>query len=633
MKPILASIFFLFCVTTVQAQKPSKLDSLKNVLFHLPAEGKTFAGDTLRVRVFCEMGERTDNIDDAVKYFENSIQIAEKNNLNSLQAKILNLYGRKMKYQKNIFKSGKIFYQALATSEKEKDQFQTALALEGIADIFYEQNKYDSAIYYYRKVFDFYENNNDSKVIDINRKIGSTTASEGKYQEAIKIYEKCLELNKIFKVESADASTYNNLGVLYETINDTDKALFYELKAIDFFDNYGNKYEKNKIPSYIEIAHLYYLRGEYSKALKYAEIALKLSQNFSKSLESHAHKVLYRIYKAQGRFKEATLNLENYKAISDSLNSLNNNQRLGSLKFEYDNQKIQTENKILSSENKLKNIQNRLMIASLIIFLGIGFLIFRNNRILKIKNQEIESQKDKILNLNQTLEQKVELRTSELKRANEELVYKNYEITEALFKGQTIERKRVASELHDNLGSTLSALKWRLQSLNKESLSSKEQNIYDGILNTMQDAYSEVRLISHNMIPAELELYGFSKAIQKLIDDINESDKIIFSLKTDIKTKIDKKIDLELYSICLELVTNILKHSQAKQAKIEFYSSDSSIILKVSDNGLGLSPEVISRGMGLKNIQNRINSLGGFIELSSIPNKLTTYHITIPLFP
>jgi hypothetical protein len=56
MKPILASILFLLFITTTHAQKPSKLDSLKNVLAHLPAEGKSFAGDTLRVRVLCEMG-------------------------------------------------------------------------------------------------------------------------------------------------------------------------------------------------------------------------------------------------------------------------------------------------------------------------------------------------------------------------------------------------------------------------------------------------------------------------------------------------------------------------------------------------------------------------------------------------
>jgi hypothetical protein len=57
MKSILATILLLFYISTTHAQKPSKLDSLKNVLAHLPAEGKSFAGDTLRVRVLCEMGE------------------------------------------------------------------------------------------------------------------------------------------------------------------------------------------------------------------------------------------------------------------------------------------------------------------------------------------------------------------------------------------------------------------------------------------------------------------------------------------------------------------------------------------------------------------------------------------------
>jgi hypothetical protein len=56
MKPTNTLLLFLFFAITTHAQKPSKLDSLKNVLAHLPAEGKSFAGDTLRVRVLCEMG-------------------------------------------------------------------------------------------------------------------------------------------------------------------------------------------------------------------------------------------------------------------------------------------------------------------------------------------------------------------------------------------------------------------------------------------------------------------------------------------------------------------------------------------------------------------------------------------------
>lgn len=124
----------------------------------------------------------------------------------------------------------------------------------------------------------------------------------------------------------------------------------------------------------------------------------------------------------------------------------------------------------------------------------------------------------------------------ELQVANDELIMKNQEILEALTKGQTIERKRVALELHDNLGSTLSALKWRLETINGDNLNEKERKVYAGIVDMMKNAYAEVRLISHNMLPVELEERGLFEALNKFINDINISDKL------NIKLVIDKKL-------------------------------------------------------------------------------------------
>jgi signal transduction histidine kinase len=141
-----------------------------------------------------------------------------------------------------------------------------------------------------------------------------------------------------------------------------------------------------------------------------------------------------------------------------------------------------------------------------------------------------------------------------------------------LFEGQTLERKRVASELHNNLGSMLSAMRYRLQILDKEKLSSKEQKVYDSILEMMGTAYAEVRLISHNLLPAELEKKGLKGAIEKLIGDINLGQKLIIDLQMDddILPK-NKRFELELYSICLELINNIIKHAEATQASVSFY--------------------------------------------------------------
>ena len=263
-----------------------------------------------------------------------------------------------------------------------------------------------------------------------------------------------------------------------------------------------------------------------------------------------------------------------------------------------------------------------------LLLVGIGAFIFfvgvlwYNIKLLQKKNIQIENQKteilsvkDKLEDLNNLLEKKVKERTKDLQKANEGLVRKNQEITQALYRGQTIERKRVAVELHDNLGGTLSALKWRLEALNKDNLSVKEQKIYDGILNTMKNAYNDVRLISHNLLPSEFEENGLFGAIKNLIDEINQSKKLKIDLYIEDGIEItNQKTALELYSICMELINNILKHSQASHAEVIFKMDKQNLLLKIKDNGIGISNEQ-SNGMGMKNIHSRLESLNAKYEI------------------
>jgi signal transduction histidine kinase len=229
----------------------------------------------------------------------------------------------------------------------------------------------------------------------------------------------------------------------------------------------------------------------------------------------------------------------------------------------------------VSQEQQLRNIS---IIGLLVLLIGASWLWFNRLELSK-KNKQIYTQSLEISkayaqleDFNKTLEQKVDQRTHELKQANIELQQKNEEILTALFEGQTLERKRVASELHNNLGSMLSAMRYRLQILDKEKLSGKEQKVYDSILEMMGTAYAEVRLISHNLLPAELEKKGLKGAIEKLIGDINLGQKLIIDLQMDddILPK-NKRFELELYSICLELINNIIKHAEATQASVSFY--------------------------------------------------------------
>ncbi len=220
-----------------------------------------------------------------------------------------------------------------------------------------------------------------------------------------------------------------------------------------------------------------------------------------------------------------------------------------------------------------------------------------------------------------------------LRKKNKQLLNKNNEIQEALLKGQTIERKRVANELHDNVGSLLSAVRVSLLTLNSTKLPNHDQRVFVQIQEMVENACREVRLISHNLLPEELEKYGLEVALEKMIERLNFSTTIEFTLNTKglKEYTIDSKTAFHLYSICLELINNILKHSEASDAALTFRKNEKKLELFVRDNGKGL--ENFSKGQGLKSVEERVVAMKGTIEIDSEVGEGTRTHISVPIIP
>lgn len=199
-------------------------------------------------------------------------------------------------------------------------------------------------------------------------------------------------------------------------------------------------------------------------------------------------------------------------------------------------------------------------------------------------------------------------------------------------KGQTLERKRVASELHDNLGSTLTAIQWYMESLlaSNEAGSHLDKN-YDDLYNMISRAYGEVRLLAHHMMPDVLEKEGLEVALHELAVPINKSQRLHLNVDTkQVSPYLTTQQKFELYSIALELCTNILKHAQASEAEILLNRTEKGIIMSVSDNGIGMPTDKQKGSMGLKNIQSRLKAIGGRYSIRSIEGEGTMVLIHIP---
>lgn len=642
--PTMKTLFLLFTVLcasldAAHAQDKAKLDILKQELTKLPPEGRSFASDTLRVMVLCEMGKEYPDIKLSFSYLNEALTLAKQSKWLKGQILVLTNLGIKTKKKGNMFRAADYLYEALSLSEKNDNEKQTELIKRHLGDTYVWINDIPKALSYYKeaKILAHKLNNNEEEWLCVNN-TGLAYYQLKDYPRCIEYFQRCLALNKQFHILRFDAYANANLGMIYREIDDNINALKHLNLALPIYDSLGKSYTAYKAIPYLDIAQVYESQKKYSEAIKIAQKALTLNGSEHTITSYKANLVLYRIHKKMGQDKQALNYYEVYDSQKDSLDSQSFTERIESLKFEYDNQKSKTEIELLNKEKEQKEYINNALIIGLFLFLLFAGTLFWSNLKLRKQKKQIEFQQEKILNvqnqlqiLNQNLEERVNLRTEELMNANKALKQKNQEIEKALLRGQKIERKRVANELHDNLGSLISGIKWRLEALNIQESNERERTVYESVYSMMKNAYDEVRNISHNLIPTDLEQKGLVVALKKWVSDIYDSGRLNIQIEAT-QLLISPKMEFELYNICLELINNILKHANATQAFIRIEQAHGVVLVEVNDNGKGIVIDINSKnnGMGIKSIEERVDSMGGKLKITSLPMKETKVIIILP---
>ena len=209
----------------------------------------------------------------------------------------------------------------------------------------------------------------------------------------------------------------------------------------------------------------------------------------------------------------------------------------------------------------------------------------------------------------------------------------NQEKVEAEILALENERKRIAADLHDELGPTLSGVKLILSSLKPSTEEDdKKLNKVSAHIDTMINL---IRQISNNLMPKIIEKREIDQVLESLINEANTyyNLKIEYKFDEDIKLSPDQK--LHLYRIFQEILHNTIKHSEADLLRVEMIKNNQTVILHTVDNGKGFDLNGIEKhkkgGLGLKNLQSRTEILKGKIDISSKPGKGTMMDIVIPI--
>jgi signal transduction histidine kinase len=229
-----------------------------------------------------------------------------------------------------------------------------------------------------------------------------------------------------------------------------------------------------------------------------------------------------------------------------------------------------------------------------------------------------------------------ELETLVLQRTSELQI-----LSQRLLSVQDEERRKLARDLHDSTGQTLAALKINVALLEATCPSQPSARVLMSEVAALADqAIQEIRTMSYLLHPPLLDEVGFACAAEWYVEGFAKRSGIHVSVDFSPGERLPKRVELALFRVLQESLTNVHRHSGASTVKVNFKRDAKAVILEIRDFGRGFSPERLARlretsadaGVGLAGMRERIYELTGRLELESDAGG-TTVRATVPLYP
>ena len=207
------------------------------------------------------------------------------------------------------------------------------------------------------------------------------------------------------------------------------------------------------------------------------------------------------------------------------------------------------------------------------------------------------------------------------------LMTQNHALLKRVLEVQEEERKRIAQDLHDELGQYLIAIKAQASSFMEEkSVSAETMSTATRIVNTADHAYIAARHMMHSLRPVALDALGLSAALEHLVNTWQETQKSnehafkSTKYKIAIENNIDtfsEQINIAIFRIVQEALTNIAKHANAQHASVQIHSHQHQLFITIIDDGVGFDLRQNHSGYGLLGILERSEALGGNLSIKS----------------
>ncbi|WP_299669869.1 ATP-binding protein [uncultured Polaribacter sp.] len=531
-----------------------------------------------------------------------------------------------------------------------------------ILDI-YRKEKYIEALNLALSLYDFIKDDKlmyesyltKTLIADIYDKTNNHKRALSNYKEALLLINNKVENNDINYIKSKDfAKIYLRIGSSFQKKLAKDSAKYY-FKKIENLPSLNNDILKYKASAFTNLSGLYEMDSIYDKAILYAEKSIKIiSKTNNKIGESKAKMNLANIYLSLNDFQQSKeIYLEGIQLIKND-----NNQNAVSLKADlyynlawamrnlkeyeaYDYQELSYEIedgirdkevrrmaaeiaakyniKDVKKEEENKRLKNQrtfwlFAIGSLVIILSL--LYFLNFYKLKQKNLRLKLSQTQLIQ-NQNIEK---LKSESQTR-----------ILNATIDGKESERKEIAETLHDSVSALLSSANLHLIAT-RQQFNGKTPIEIDKTQHIIAEASQKIRDLSHTLVSSVLLKFGLNYAVNDMATKYSNS---AINIETNIYglRRYHQNFEIKIYNIIQEFVNNILKHSKAKNAMLKLYEEHNKICFEISDDGIGFNKKKISDkdGLGINQIDARIQMMNGKFQIESIINLGTTIFVELPV--
>ncbi|MGI9550120.1 MAG: tetratricopeptide repeat protein [Aurantibacter sp.] len=571
-----------------------------------------YDNDSLKSEACNQLGRAyfyLNKLDSASYHFKKSIDLLKSLDLEDKAASVGISLGA-VQLRKGDYKGAiNTLLDGAAFFENIKDSINMAKCYSNVSSAFGELANSEKAILYGEKALYIFNAKNmvPYKMVTLPNlagqflKLGDTLKAKTYFLEAESLAKK---RNDKFSL----ARIYNNLGNMYLE-SDHVQSEKYLSQALAIRQKTKNNDGIGTL--YNNLGYLYLQQGDARKAISYLSNALEFGQGTN---ESTTLNNLSNAYRKLGDYKMALEYADQKTALNDSMLKVESQKAIAEISTKYETEKKEGEilnlkNINLETDVKRKQNQNLLYIALGLLAIGLilAYSWMKNSkrkRIIAEQQQELESQKvEKLLK-------------------EQELIG-----LDAMIEGQEKERQRIAEDLHDSLGGKLSTLKLFVENLKKV-----DKELYGKIKTILDESYNDVRNISHQKNATAMIDKGLIPAVNIVANRLKSTKKLNVEVANiDLKQNVKNFIELQLFRIIQELLTNTLKHARARNVNIQFSEENESLNVVYEDDGIGYDTKKTVSGVGLKTIGNRIQKIGGSFNVDSNPGNGTTVILNVPI--